>query len=156
MKALYTGIAEPHFRYCFSVWGCCGKIDLNQLQKLQDRAASIVTNSRYDATSEPLLHKLEWKSIDELVADETKIMFFKSLNDLGTKCMYNIITKNSHFSEHNLRNTTTDLRLPLRKSTMGQKSFSYRGAKVWNSLSTECKETRSLHIFKPFLKKLDL
>ena len=39
LKTLYTGIVEPHFRYCCSVWGCCGKTDLIKLQKLQNRAA---------------------------------------------------------------------------------------------------------------------
>ena len=76
-----------------------------------------------------------------------KMMVFKTLNDLGPKYMYDMFTKNSHFIERNLRNTTTDLRLPLRKSTVVQKSFSYRVVRVWNSLSTECKETRSLVLF---------
>ena len=152
LKTLYTGIVEPHFRYCCSVWGSCGKTDLNQLQKLQNRAARIVTNSSYDAPSKPLLQKLEWKTIVELIANETKMMVFKSLNDFGPQYMLNMFTKNSQLSERNLRNTTTDLRLPLRKSTAGQKSFSYRGAKMWNSLSTECKETRSLRVFKSLLK----
>ena len=146
LKTLYTGIVEPHFRYCSSVWGCCWKTYLNQLQKLQIRAARIVTNSSYDAPSKPLLQKLEWKCIEILISDETKLMVFKSLNDLGPNYMYKMLTKNSHFTERNLRNTTTDLRLPLRKSTVGQKRFSYRGAKVWNSLSTECKETTSLQV----------
>ena len=30
--ALYRGIIEPHFRYCFSVCGCAGKTEVNQLQ----------------------------------------------------------------------------------------------------------------------------
>ena len=59
LKTLYTGVIEPHFRYCCSVWGYCGKTELNQLQKLQNRAARIVTNSNYDAPSKALLHKLE-------------------------------------------------------------------------------------------------
>ena len=126
MKTLYTGIVEPHFRCCCSAWGCCGKIDLNQLQKLQNRAARIVTNSHYDAPRKPLFHKIGWKSIEELLADETKLMVFKSLNDLGPKYMYNMFTKNSHFTKRNLRHSTTYLRLPLRKSTVGQKSFLYR------------------------------
>ena len=152
LKTLYTGIVEPHFRYCCSVWGSCGKTDLNQLQKLQNRATRIMTNSSYDAPSKPLLQKLEWKTIVELIADETKMMGFKSLNDFGPQYMLNMFTKNSQLNERTLRNTTTDLRLPLRKSTAGQKSFSYRGAKLWNSLSTECKETRSLRVFKSLLK----
>ena len=66
LKTLYPGIVELHFRYCFSVWGCCGKTDLSQLQKLQNRAVRIVRNSSYDAQSRPLFHKLESKTIEEL------------------------------------------------------------------------------------------
>ena len=38
-RTLYTGIIEPHIRYCCLVWGCTGVTDINQLQKLQNRAA---------------------------------------------------------------------------------------------------------------------
>ena len=31
LKTLYTGIVEPHLRYCCSVWGCAGSTDINQL-----------------------------------------------------------------------------------------------------------------------------
>ena len=84
--------------------------------------ATIVTNSSYDAPSKPLLQKLEWKTIVELIADETEMMVFKSLNDFGPQYMHNMFTKNSQLSERNLRNTATDLRLPLRKSTAGRKA----------------------------------
>ena len=55
LKTLYTGIVEPHFRYCCSVWGCAGSSEINQLQKLQKRAARIITNSSFDAPSRPHL-----------------------------------------------------------------------------------------------------
>ena len=113
---------------------------------------TFVTYSSYDAPSKPLLHKLEWKSIQELITDETKMMVFKSINDFGPEYMYKMFTRNSHLKERILRNTTTYLRLPWRKSPVGQKSFSYMGARVWNSLSAECKEARSLRVFKSFLK----
>ena len=48
LKTLYTGIVEPHFRYCCSAWGCAGSTDTIQLQKLQNRAARIITNSSFD------------------------------------------------------------------------------------------------------------
>ena len=38
LQTLYTGIVEPHFRYCCSVWGCAGLPDTKQLQKLQNRS----------------------------------------------------------------------------------------------------------------------
>ena len=59
LKTLYTGIVEPHFRYCCSVWDSFGKTEMKQLQKLHHRAARIVTNRNYDARSKFLLHKLK-------------------------------------------------------------------------------------------------
>ena len=40
---------------------------------------------------------------------------------------------------------STDLRLPMKKSTNGQKCFFSRGAKLWNSLSAESKRATSLY-----------
>ena len=34
LNEMYRGIAEPHFRFCCSVWGCCGVTKLQTLQKL--------------------------------------------------------------------------------------------------------------------------
>ena len=48
---------------------------------------------------------------------------------------------------HSLRNTNTDLRLPLKGSANGQKFFSFRGGKCWNGLSTEAKQTTSIKAF---------
>ena len=44
---LYRSIKEPHFRYCCSVWGSCGASKLDVLQKLQNKAARMVTNSPF-------------------------------------------------------------------------------------------------------------
>ena len=58
LENLYTGIVEPHFRYCCSVWGCCGSTEINKLQKLQKRAARIVTGSSFDTPSRPFIERL--------------------------------------------------------------------------------------------------
>ena len=129
LKTMYTGIVEPHFRYCCSVWGCCGLTEINQLQKLQNRAARIVTGSSFDAPGRPLIKKLGWKTIEELIASESNIMVFKSLHELAPPYMCNLFTKTSQVSSRNLRNTATDLRLPKKNSKIGQKCFSFRGAR---------------------------
>ena len=148
LKTFYTGIVEPHFRYCCSVWGCAGSSNINQLQKLQNRAARIITNSSFDTPSRPLTAELGWKTIEELIGYETKTMVFKSLNDLAPQYLCNLFTKNSVCSSRSLRNTDTDLRLPKKSSANGQKCFSFRGAKLWNSLPTESKSASSLGGFK--------
>ena len=88
LKTLYTGIVEPHFRYCCSVWGCAASTDINQLQKLQNRAARIITNSSFDTPSRPLITELGWKTIDELIDNETKtdLRLPKKRSANGQKC----------------------------------------------------------------------
>ena len=152
LSELYTEslhrYVEPHFRYCCSVWGCAGSRDINQLQKLQNRAARIITNSSFDTPSRPLITELGWKTVEELIENESKTMVFKSLNDLAPQYLCNLFTKNSACSSRSLRNTETDLRLPKKRSANGQKCFSFRGAKLWNSLPAESKTASSLGSFK--------
>ena len=148
LENLYTGIVEPHFRYCCSVWGCCGSSEIKQLQKLQNRAARIVTNSSFDSSSRPLIERLGWKIIEQLISNESKTMVFKSLNDLAPQYLSSLFKRNSQCSTRCLRNTETDLRLPKKTSANGQKCFSFMGAKLWNSLSAESKQASSLNSFK--------
>ena len=53
LKTLYTSDIDPYCRYCCSVWGVCSATEIQQLQKLQNRAARIITGSNYDAPSKP-------------------------------------------------------------------------------------------------------
>ena len=123
LKTLYTSILEPHFRYCCSVWGCAGSTEINQLQKLQNRAARIITKSSSDTPSRPLIVELGWKTIEELIVNESKTMVFKSFNDLAPQYLCNLFTRNSAYSFHNLRSTVIDLRLPKKNSANGQRCF---------------------------------
>ena len=144
LTSLNTSIVESHFRYCTSVWGCTGTTEINRLQKLQDRDARIVTNGSFDTPSNQLIEKLGWKTINELIDIESKTMVFKSLNKLAPPYLRSLFKKNSH----RLHYTSTDLRLPKKGTENGKKCFSIRGAKFWNSLSSNSKQAASLSTFK--------
>ena len=148
LTSLYTSIVEPHFRYCCSVWGCAGTTEINRLQRLQNRAARIVTNSSFDTPTNQLIEKLGWKTINELIDIESKTTVFKSLNELAPPYLRSLFRKNSQSTSYRLRNTSTDLRLPKKGTENGKKCFSFRGVKLWNSLSANCKQAASLSTFK--------
>ena len=124
------------------------KTEINQLQNLQNRAARIITGSRFDKLGLPLGKRLGWKTIDELISSESNIMVFKSLHGLAPQYMRNLFTKTSQLTSRKLRNSATDLRIPKKKSTNGQKCFSFRGAKSWNGLSAERKKASTVYKFK--------
>ena len=63
VRKMYRSLVEPYFRYSCPVWGAAGINAINRLQKFQNRAARIVTNSAYDAFALPIIRKLGWPII---------------------------------------------------------------------------------------------
>ena len=51
-------IVEPYFRYCCFVWGCCSSTEKDHLQKLQNRAARIITGNSFTTSALPLIESL--------------------------------------------------------------------------------------------------
>ena len=49
LHCVYNALTQSQFDYCNIVWGNCGKSLFDRLQKLQNRAARVLTFSRYDA-----------------------------------------------------------------------------------------------------------
>ena len=92
LTSLYTSVVEPH---C-SVWGCAGTTEIIHLQKLQNRAARIVTNSSFDIPSNQLIEKMGWKTINELIEIESKTIVFQNLSELTPPYLRSLFRKNSH------------------------------------------------------------
>ena len=75
-------------------------------------------------------------------------MVYKSLSGLAPTYLSNIFLRNSTRDTVYLRNSETDLQVPLFKAANGQNSFAYRGAHLWNSLESEVKKAPSVIVFK--------
>ena len=58
IQCMYKSLVEPYFRYCCPVWGSCGSTAINELQKLQNRAARIVNSNKYVASAKLIIKKL--------------------------------------------------------------------------------------------------
>ena len=150
---LYRSIIEPHFSYCCSVSSSCGASKLEVLQKLQNKAARIVTNGPFDASAAPLLQRFGWPSVQKLIYKETGCMVYKSLNSLAPQYLSDLFVRLSGVHPRELRNSKTDLAIPMLRTGNGQKSFAYRGASLWNSLDLERKMAPSINAFKSKLKE---
>ena len=143
MQTLLACILEPLFRYCFSVLRYASLTEINQLPNFQNRAARIITNVSFDAPRIPLIKGLGWKTFDELISSDSKTLVFQFQNQLALRYLCDRYTRNPHWLSFGLRNTGTDLRLPMKISANGQRSFSCRGA-----LSAESNKATSLYSLK--------
>ena len=62
LHPIYQALIQPHFDYCNIVWGNCGITLQTKIQKLQNRAARVLTYSNYDADAGYLFELLGWKN----------------------------------------------------------------------------------------------
>ena len=58
-NVVYTSFIRPVMEYGDTVWTCCGKGNAQELERLQNRAARIVTKHSHTALS-----NLKWDSLE--------------------------------------------------------------------------------------------
>ena len=128
-KCIYYAIFQSCIDYCLSVWGSTSEKHLNHLQKLQKRAARIVTqNFNWDESSINNIRNLGWQTIRERYEFLTCCITYKARNN----------------TEQSLSTETQ----------FNKSSLSYSGANLWNSLPMHIRDSPTYNTFKSRLKKL--
>ena len=100
---IYQALMQPHFDYCCSVWDNLGETLSNKMQKLQNRAARVITRSPYDASANPLLDSLH---LDNLSLRRKKIkakIMFKILKGDAPAYLQNLFSARG--TGYDLRNS---------------------------------------------------
>ena len=62
---VYNALIMPYFDYCSLVWDTCSNCLIENLQKLQNRAARIISGKTYDIRSCEILADLRWQPLAE-------------------------------------------------------------------------------------------
>ena len=60
---VYYGLVLSHIDCCSVVFGSCGKTLRDKLQRLQNRAARVITNSNYDVDASIPFNDLGWQTL---------------------------------------------------------------------------------------------
>ena len=85
LHLIHQALIHPHFNYCNTVWGNCGITLRNKLQKLQNRAARVLTFSDYDEGAGYLFELLGWKNLARRHEIEKATMVYQSLHGLASE-----------------------------------------------------------------------
>ena len=103
----------PYFGYCSPLWDNCGSTLKEKLQKLQNRAARIITGANYDITSTDLLQALSWENLNDRHRINKAILTFKILHDHSApNLMDKFIIRKTNLGSYNLRNADIHLSVP--------------------------------------------
>lgn len=133
LNSIYKVLILPHFDYCALVWDNCSITLQNKLEKLQNKAGRIITGDSYDTPSDIVMKKLGW----ERLYDRRKAQLCSLMKKLVRGENNNNLTDLFSLSNrpcYNLRSNNRVLSLPKPNTNALKKSFSYRGARVWNDL----------------------
>ena len=153
---MYNALVVPYFDYCSPVWGYIGKCQSERLQKLQNRAAHIITNSDNMTPSSFLLHvhDLGWDTLEKRHTKQLVITMYKVVNDHFPPCLHELVQTTLQVHTYNLRDSPHNLFIPRPLSEARKRSLHYRAATLWNSLSTTSKTQTTVTGFKESLLAL--
>ena len=146
LQNIFSALVQPHFDYCNVVWGNCGVTLQQKLQKLQNRAARVLTYSSYDASADNLLKILDWKDIACQQQNAHATMVYKCLHGLAPEYLCSKFSKRN--SVYSLRDSENKVNVPLPRTNYLKNSFSHSGAITWNNLPCEARLAESLSAFK--------
>ena len=89
--------------YCSSVWSNTSKKNIDRLQKVQNFAARVVTDTRKFDHITPVLTQLNWLSVTNTLDFKDAIMTYKCLNGLAPTYLLERFKKRSQLYNSNTR-----------------------------------------------------
>ena len=129
--------------YCSSVWSNTSATNLNKLQSVQNFACKIVTKARrYDHVT-PSIKKLKWLPVKEHLLYQDIIMTYECMNVMAPHYLCSNFSNRASIHGHITRKSNL-LQSPLYSTASGQRTFKCRAVKIWNQLSTNLRELKSL------------
>ena len=152
----YRAMVTPLYEYGSIIWGDVSKHIANRITTLQKYAGRTILDirNRREINSTELFKKLNWLPFSDLITFLRATLMFKCFNNAAPTYMSDKFHKLRDLHSIYTRQATADhLALPKFKLATAQNSFSFKGAKLWNSLPISIKSSTLLSSFKRNLSK---
>ena len=134
----------PNFRIDFSLF----KISSQGYIRLSKRAWQ---------KSEEALNELQWETLMQRRLVMKANLMYRIIHGKAPAILIQSF-QNPIAPQHNynLRNSDLGFYLPKPRTEYTEKSFSYSGAKLWNNLSSEVRNSVSMNTFDPLISDVSL
>ena len=145
---IYNSYISSNFNYCPIVWMFTGKLNFDKLEKSNKRAIRFISNDA-ESSYEQLCTEEKLLNIHKRCIKSVAIQMFKIKNQTAPDYLAEMF--NVRETHYDIRNNNQFTLPSFNTITYGKKSFTYYGAKLWNNLPNEIKESSSLGILKKAL-----
>ena len=153
LQTIYFSFIRPILEYGDITWDNIHEYQKEELDKIQNEAARIVTGCTKLVSIVDLIRESGWETLRERRNKHKLTLLFKMVNGLVPNYLCSLVpTTIGSNSTYNLRNSN-DLSTIACKTNLYMKSFLPSTLEVWNSLPQSTRETDSLSSFKRILDK---
>ena len=154
LNTVYLTIFQPYLDYCLTVWGSSQMINIEPLQRLQNRAARSVThNYSYDIHGIDIVRNLKWMNIKERYQYLLGTLMYKCVNKTAPSYLVDRFQTIQDVHTLNTRSAINNkLYLPHPNLSLYKKSISYNGAMLWNNIPDNITSSGSVDCFKLYFK----
>ena len=146
LKTIYNSLILPYLSYGIMVWGNCS----DRLFKLQKRSVRLITNSKYNAHTDPLFKSLSLLKITDIfLLHKYKFIYKLEKQMLPGYFMTSIFIRNNDVHNYNTRHAS-NLRTPMSRLTLARNSIRYFIPCVYNEMPNCIREKIFTHSFNGF------
>ena len=137
--------------YCNSLLFGTPKSCTGRLQKLQNRAARLVTKTPIRVNITPVLKDLHCLPIEKRIEFKIACIVFNCIHGISPCYLKSLV--NLYNPPRTLRSSSSVLlESTLTRTKFLERSFSHSAPRIWNSLSPTTRNTQNLSCFKKYLK----
>ena len=127
----------------------------SKLQKLQNRAARVLTFSNYECSTSELFQNLKWSKLVHQRVVSKAIMMHSIVNNTAPEYLTSRFVRRCDLTSYNLRENEYKLAVPQPRTEFYKRSLSYSGSVLWNGLPLEVRQLTSPSIFKGKLRDVN-
>ena len=149
---IYNALVLPHLNYSLLLWGNAHKTFLNNLHILQKKIIRNIHSVPYNTHSAPLFTNSNILNIFDLYSYQVGIFMYKFHHGLLPESFDSFFAYNYEFHNYNTRSKTS-IHVDYSRTKLNQLQIRSRGVFLWNSLPSNIKDSKSLHLFKTSLKR---
>ena len=154
-KLLYLAFVLPQLDYCSVVWGSCGTVLSNKIERIQNYAMRVILRKPPLTPSEESRKTLRWTTLKTRRHNAVMLQVHRCLHRTGPLYLNSkFVLRSIHENQPKSRGS---MRLALHrcpKTNMYRSSFEFQGASLYNHLPDCVKSTTTKNAFLSALKNV--
>ena len=148
LEIIYFSFIRPILEYGDNIWDNCADYEKEELDKIQNEAARIVTGCTKLVSIENLEYETKWESLEERRKKHKLTLFYKMYHNLSPSYLSSLVPQPvSAASTYNLRNSNNIQNIPARTKYYYE-SFLPSTIRIWNELPLDTRNAESIISFK--------